>query len=145
MVSGYCGWDLVTWSAPVEDLTKWRYDGVIFESIAGGVADVLYAPDVEEVVDKITGKKTYYLYPNNQSGLRISQVAKSDRPDGPFETINWADENKIATTGPLAFDPAVLVDDDGRVYGYQGIRGSEDASLTRICIRLKRELKSLKV
>lgn len=129
MVSGYCGWDLVTWSAPVEDLTKWRYDGVIFESIAGGVADVLYAPDVEEVVDKITGKKTYYLYPNNQSGLRISQVAKSDRPDGPFETINWADENKIATTGPLAFDPAVLVDDDGRVYGYWGIRGSEGCEL----------------
>jgi len=129
MVSGYCGWDLVTWSAPVEDLTKWRYDGVIFESIAGGVADVLYAPDVQEVVDKETGKKTYYLFPNNQSGLRISQVAKSDRPDGPFETINWADENKIATIGPLSFDPAVLVDDDGRVYGFWGIRGSEGCEL----------------
>jgi len=129
MVTGYCGWDLVVWSAPVEDLTKWRYDGVIFESIAGGVADVLYAPDVQEVVDKETGKKTYYLYPNNQSGLRISQVAKSDRPDGPFETINWADENKIATTGPLSFDPAVLVDDDGRVYAYWGIRGSEGCEL----------------
>lgn len=129
MISGYCGWDLVTWSAPVEDLTKWRYDGVIFESIAGGVADVLYAPDVEEVVDKTTGKKTYYLFPNNQSGLRISQVAKSDRPDGPFETINWTDENKIATSGPLAFDPAVLMDDDGRVYGYWGIRGSEGCEM----------------
>ncbi|WRS28993.1 family 43 glycosylhydrolase (plasmid) [Oscillospiraceae bacterium MB08-C2-2] len=125
MVSGYCGWDLVTWSAPVEDLTQWRYDGVIFESLAGGVADVLYAPDVEEVVDQKTGKKTYYLYPNNQSGPRISQVAKSDRPDGPFKTINWANAEQTATSGPLAFDPAVLHDDDGRVYGYWGIRGSE--------------------
>ena len=27
----YCGRDQVVWSAPVEDLTRWRYDGVIFK------------------------------------------------------------------------------------------------------------------
>ena len=28
----YCGLDQVVWSAPVDSLNKWRYDGVIFES-----------------------------------------------------------------------------------------------------------------
>lgn len=27
----YCGRDQVVWSAPIEDLTRWRYDGVIFK------------------------------------------------------------------------------------------------------------------
>ena len=29
----YCGHDQVVWSAPVEDLSKWRFDGVIFRSL----------------------------------------------------------------------------------------------------------------
>ena len=29
MVTGYCGRDQVVWSAPVDSLTQWRYDGVI--------------------------------------------------------------------------------------------------------------------
>ena len=28
----YCGRDQVVWSAPVDDLRRWRFDGVIFES-----------------------------------------------------------------------------------------------------------------
>lgn len=28
----YCGLEQVVWSAPVDSLTNWRYDGVIFES-----------------------------------------------------------------------------------------------------------------
>ena len=31
MVSEYCGRELVTWSAPVDSLDRWRYEGVIFE------------------------------------------------------------------------------------------------------------------
>jgi hypothetical protein len=31
----YCGRDQVVWSAPVEDLNKWRFDGVIFRSLNG--------------------------------------------------------------------------------------------------------------
>ena len=48
----YCGRDQVVWSAPVEDLTRWRYDGVIFKVNespelyklnADGTDDVLFA------------------------------------------------------------------------------------------------------
>lgn len=116
--TAYCGTDLVVWSAPVEDLSDWRCDGVIFESVVNGTADVLYAPDVALVEEN--GKKTYYLYPNNQSWGRTTMVCKSDRPDGPFEVVNWKEGSTTETEGVLGFDPAVFVDDDGSVYGYWG-------------------------
>ena len=128
----YCGRDQVVWSAPVEDLSQWRYDGVIlvvdknakgepFDS--AGTADVLYAPDVTLLTDK-DGKKTYYLFPNDQTGFRNGLIAKSDRPDGPFEVCNWNADNPNLIDGVLQFDPAVFVDDDGRVYGYWGFERS---------------------
>jgi hypothetical protein len=128
----YCGRDQVVWSAPVEDLSQWRYDGVIlvvdknakgepFDS--AGTADVLYAPDVTLMTDS-TGKKTYYLFPNDQTGYRNGLIAKSDRPDGPFEVCNWNADDPNKVDGVLQFDPAVFVDDDGRVYGYWGFERS---------------------
>ncbi len=114
----YCGYEIPVWSAPAEDLNDWRYDGIGFQSIVDGVADVLFAPDVVEVVDA-DGQKTYYMYPNNQGPGRLSQVAKSNRPDGPFEVINWR-EGTTHTEGVMGFDPAAFIDDDGRVYGYWG-------------------------
>ena len=124
----YCGYDLVTWSAPVENLNDWRYEGIIFESIVNGEPDVLFAPDVVEQKDE-NGKKTYYLYPNNQSSGRGGMIAKSDSPKGPFEVCNWKDENKTKADGVLGFDPAVFIDDDGRVYGYWGFQSSNMAEL----------------
>ena len=132
LIKEYCGREQVTWSAPVDNLNDWRYDGVIFQSVydrdgnmldRDGRGDVLYAPDVVEVKGA-DGKKTYYLYPNNQAGGRQNMVARSDRPDGPFTACNWSDDNPRTTVGPLAFDPGVLVDDDGRVYAYWGFEKS---------------------
>ena len=137
LIKYYCGRDQVVWSAPVDDLTNWRYDGVIFESKTDangkklnpdGVGDVLYAPDVTVVTDA-NGKKTYYLYPNVQHDKRNSLVAKSDRPDGPFVPVNWSTEKADSTVGPFAFDPACFVDDDGTVYGYWGFERSFAAEL----------------
>lgn len=56
-------------------------------------------------------------------------VAKANRPDGPFVACNWSKDNPKQTEGVLNFDPAVLVDDDGRVYAYWGIMGSYAAEL----------------
>ena len=133
----YCGRDQVVWSAPVDDLSQWRYDGVIlvvdknakgepFDS--AGTADVLFAPDVALKVEP-DGTKTYYLYPNDQAWGRNGLVAKSARPDGPFEVCNWSENDANATDGVLRFDPAVFVDDDGRVYGYWGFQQSFGAEL----------------
>ncbi|MDE6353659.1 MAG: family 43 glycosylhydrolase [Prevotella sp.] len=133
----YCGTDLVVWSASVDSLDSWRYDGIILEVRNNGVGkplhgdgrgDVLYAPDVTERILP-DGRKEYYLYPNNQGGGRNGMVAKSERPDGPFEVINWNTEKPDETVGVLAFDPAVFIDDDGRVYGYWGFGRSYAAEL----------------
>ena len=130
--TNYCGRDQVVWSAPVDDLSQWRYDGVIlvvdkdangapFDSAA--TADVLYAPDVACVCDS-TGKPTYYLFPNDQAGGRNGLIARSYRPDGPFTVCNWSKDDPRKAHGIFGFDPAVLVDDDGRAYGYWGFEQS---------------------
>ena len=133
----YCGTDLVVWSASPDSLDVWRYDGVIFKSdkdangrpLNGGRRpDVLYAPDVT-VRTLPDGSKEYFLYPNNQEGGRNGQVARSSRPDGPFEVINWNSENPELCDGVLRFDPAVFIDDDGRVFGYWGFEKSFGAEL----------------
>ena len=56
-------------------------------------------------------------------------IAKSDRPDGPFEVCNWDPQNPSRTVGVLDFDPAVFVDDDGKVYGYWGFERSYGAEM----------------
>ena len=140
LITEYCGRDQVVWSASVDSLNNWRYDGVIlvvdknrngepFDSV--GTADVLYAPDVTLVTDA-NGKKTYYLFPNDQTGGRNGLIAKSDRPDGPFEVCNWNADDPNQVEGVLQFDPAVFVDDDGRVYGYWGFERSYAAEFDPI-------------
>ncbi|MBQ6228223.1 MAG: family 43 glycosylhydrolase [Prevotella sp.] len=136
-ITDYCGRELVVWSAPVEDLNHWRYDGEILKVDknakgelldSAGLADVLFAPDVALVTGP-NGEKTYYLYPNDQAGGRNGLMAKSNRPDGPFEVCNWNADDPNKNDGVLAFDPAVFVDDDGRVYGYWGFERSNGAEL----------------
>ena len=133
----WCGRDLVLWSAPVEDLNKWRFDGVIFRSVADAngnpldgksLGDLLFAPDVALKTDA-SGKKTYFLVPNNMASKRKSMIAKSDRPDGPFRVCNWDAKDPTRTRGCLGQDPALFVDDDGRVYGYWGYWRSMAAEL----------------
>ena len=142
-ITDYCGREQVVWSASVDSLNRWRYDGVIlvvdknakgepFDS--AGTADVLFAPDVTLVTDS-TGKKTYYLFPNDQTGYRNGLIAKSHRTDGPFEVCNWNDNDANQVNGIYGFDPAVFVDDDGRVYGYWGFGHSMAAEIdpTTMC------------
>lgn len=135
--TGYCGRDQVVWSAPVDSLDRWRYDGVILVVDRDGegqplndacIADVLFAPDVA-LVTAADGSKIYYLFPNDQAGGRQGLIAKSSRPDGPFEVCNWSADDPAKTYGVYGFDPAVFVDDDGRVYGYWGFKHSYAAEI----------------
>lgn len=136
-ITDYCGRELVVWSADVDNLNEWRYDGEILrvshnaegEPVdAQGLSDVLFAPDVA-VKTEADGTRMYYLYPNDQVGGRQNLIARSPRPDGPFEVCNWSKDNPNTTEGVLGFDPAVFVDDDGKVYGYWGFQRSYAAEL----------------
>lgn len=136
-ITDYCGRELVVWSADVDNLNEWRYDGEILRvshNAEGqpvdpeGLSDVLFAPDVA-VKTEADGTRMYYLYPNDQVGGRQNLIARSPRPDGPFEVCNWSKDNPNTTEGVLGFDPAVFVDDDGKVYGYWGFQRSYAAEL----------------
>lgn len=119
----YCMGDYVTWSAPVDDLTSWKYEGVIYRRTQDPTNKDnkldLWAPDVVQGPD---GK--YYIYYCFNFVPEIG-VAVSDTPVGPFEFYGHVKYPKHIMDGKelnehLPFDPAVLVDDDGRVFLYYG-------------------------
>ena len=109
--TAYCGPDIRMWSAPVEDLTQWRDEGPVFSWYVDGQWDTMFAPDLVEIKDKATGRKTYYLYPHSRGWQRVPMVCKSDRPDGPFTPINLTEDGRRCLPGSLIdFDPSVFVE-----------------------------------
>lgn len=119
----YCIDHYVTWSAPVDNLKDWRYEGVIYRRTQdpSNANDQLqlWAPDVTQGPD---GR--YYLY-YCFSFLPEIGVAVSDSPAGPFEFYGHVKYPEHILGGKVLnehfpFDPAVLTDDDGRVYLYYG-------------------------
>ncbi len=119
----FCVKDYVCWSAPVNDLTDWKYEGVIYKknqdpSNKLGI-HLLFAPDVVKGVD---GR--YYLY-YALDFLGEMGVAVCDTPSGKFEFyghIRFKDGRVWGKKSgdEFPFDPGVLVDDDGRIYLYSG-------------------------
>ena len=101
----------------------------------------MFAPDLVEVKDKATGKKTYYLYPHSRGWRRVPMVCKGDRPDGPFTPINLtADQRQCVEGSMIDFDPSVFVEpvtdkkdkdfDKGfRAYVFYGFQHSTAAEL----------------
>ena len=119
----FCLGDYVCWSAPEDDLSDWRYEGVIFRrrqdpNGKAGIMNALYAPDVCKGKD---GK--YYLYYFLGSKGLIS-VAVCDTPAGKYEFlgfVKYADGTPIGRKGePFQFDPGIFIDDDGKIYLYTG-------------------------
>ena len=109
--TAYCGPDIRMWSAPVEDLSQWRDEGPIFSYYIDGQWDTMFAPDLVEVRDRETGKKTYYLYPHSRGWRRVAMVCKGDRPDGPFTPINLTDDGRACVEGSMIdFDPSVFIE-----------------------------------
>jgi len=109
--TAYCGNDIRMWSAPVEDLSQWRDEGPIFSHYVDGRWDTMFAPDLVEVKDRTTGKKTYWLYPHSRGWRRIPMVCKGDRPNGPFTPVNLTPDGRACVEGSLIdFDPSVFIE-----------------------------------
>ena len=147
----YCGNDIRMWSAPVEDLTQWRDEGPIFSYFVNGQWDTMFAPDLVEVKDKQTGKKTYWLYPHSRGWQRVPMVCKGDRPNGPFVPVNLtADGTKCIGGSLIDFDPSVFIEpvtnkkdkdfDKGfRAYVFYGFQHSTACQLDQNTMYSKRE------
>lgn len=125
----YCMGDYVTWSAPVEDLADWRYEGVIYKRTQDPSNSEnkmeLWAPDVVKGAD---GR--YYMYYCLSFYPEIG-VAVSESPAGPFAFyghVKYADSvfNGKTLQEYFPFDPGVLADEDGRVYLYYGFSPAQD-------------------
>ena len=119
----FCVNDYVCWSAPVDDLSDWRYEGVIYRKRQDpgnplGIRS-LYAPDVTQGPD---GR--YYLY-YCFDFLGEMGVAVCDSPAGRYEfygKVHFPDGHVWGKRSgePFPFDPGVLTDVDGRIWLYSG-------------------------
>lgn len=120
---GFCLNDYVCWSAPVDDLGNWKYEGVIYRKDQDPLNKDgkmnLYAPDAIQGPD---GR--YYLYYALHM-LTVISVAVADTPVGPFEFyghIKFPD-GKVSGSekGDINnFDPGIFIDDDGRIFLFSG-------------------------
>lgn len=147
----YCGPDIRMWSAPVEDLSQWRDEGPIFTHYVNGQWDTMFAPDLVEVKDRNTGKKTYWLYPHSRGWQRVAMVCRGDRPDGPFTPVNLTEDGTKCVPGSfIDFDPSVFVEnitdkkdpdyDKGfRAYVFYGFQHSTAVELDQNTMFSKRE------
>jgi arabinoxylan arabinofuranohydrolase len=119
----FCMNDYVCWSAPVDDLSDWRYEGVIYRKKHDprnkmGLQQ-MFAPDVARGAD---GR--YYLY-YTVAFSSVMSVAVCDTPAGKYQFYGYVSRpdgellwNKSGD--PMLFDPGIFVDDDGCVYLYSG-------------------------
>ena len=124
----YCLNDYVCWSAPVDNLADWRYEGVIFRRTDDpdnrNGRGCLYAPDVTQGPD---GR--YYLYYVVDKFCYVS-VAVCDAPAGKYEFLGYVRYPDGTRMGEREgdepqFDPGVLTEGD-RVYMYTGFCGFHD-------------------
>jgi arabinoxylan arabinofuranohydrolase len=126
----FCLNDYVCWSAPVDDLGNWRYEGVIYrktddpENRHGEMC--LYAPDVTVGPD---GR--YYLF-YVLDKISVVSVAVCDEPAGKYEFLGYVRYPDGTRLGEKPgdepqFDPGVLTEGD-RTWLYTGFSNRNDPS-----------------
>ena len=107
----FCELDYVAWSAPEDDLSDWRCEGVIYRKDKdpyNAEKLPLYAPDVVKGRD---GR--YYLYYCIKFQDSIN-VAMCDEPAGEYEfygRVHYPDGRVMADNQP--YDPSVICTEEG--------------------------------
>lgn len=126
----FCLNDYVCYSAPVDDLADWRYEGVIYRKTDDPLNPdgrmCLYAPDVTQGPD---GR--YYLY-YVLDKVSVVSVAVCDSPAGTFEFygyVQYPDGTRLGDRegDQHQFDPGVLTEGE-RTYMYTGFCPKGDKS-----------------
>lgn len=126
----FCLGDYVCWSAPVDNLADWRYEGVIYKKCQDPLNReekmCLYAPDVTVGPD---GR--YYLY-YVLDKVSVVSVAVCDTPAGEYEFygyVQYPDGTKLGDKewDEPQFDPGVITEGD-ITYLYTGFCPAGDKS-----------------
>ena len=111
---GYCGFNYLLYSAPVYDLSDWRYEGVYLtledengeRHATSGATVGLFAPDCAYDVNT----DTYWMISNEFNAYDVLRVA--DNPCGPWPE----NEGEWFISVKAAYDPSILIDRDGTFY-----------------------------
>ena len=126
----FCLGDYVCWSAPVDALWDWRYEGVIYDKTKDPFNKdgrmCLYAPDVTVGPD---GR--YYLY-YVLDKVNVVSVAVCDTPAGTYEFygyVHYPDGTRLGDRegDEPQFDPGVLTEGE-KTYLYTGFSHKDDAT-----------------
>lgn len=121
----FCMNDYVCWSAPVDDLKDWRFEGVIWRAKDDPtkircLLKQMYAPDVVQGKD---GRYYLYYFMGNHGTIG---VAVCDTPAGSYRylgRVRYPDGTLLGRKKEKdfhQFDPGLLRDDDGKIYLYTG-------------------------
>ena len=139
----FCQGDYMGWSAPVDDLSDWRCEGVIYEKTQDPLnADghmCLYAPDVTKGPD---GR--YYLY-YVLDKVGVVSVAVCDSPAGRYQFLGYVHYKDGTRLGDRPgdepqFDPGVLTEGD-KTFLYTGFCARGDKSRHgAMCTVLERDM-----
>ena len=148
----FCMNDYVCYSFPLDGLSDWRFEGVIYRKIqdpdnATGRLE-LWAPDVAKGPD---GR--YYLYYCLAEHPQIG-VAVCDTPCGKFEFLGHVCGKNGEIIGRRAgdtqpFDPAVFIDEDRRIWLYSGSgprirRHDRQKKKASVCMELEPDMLTVK-
>ncbi len=132
----FCMNDYVCWSAPVDNLKEWKYEGVIWKksddptNIKGAFKE-MYAPDVVQGND---GRYYLYYFMGNHGTIG---VAVCDTPAGSYKylgRVKYPDGKVLGRNKERdmhQFDPGVFRDDDGKIYLYTGFSPKNPNIFTR--------------
>ena len=151
----FCMNDYVGWSAPLSDLSAWRYEGIIYSPKEDPAntdgSQKGFAPDCVQGAD---GR--YYLY-YCLSRTPLISVAAAEAPEGPFHFIghvHGADGKPYGGPGSIfGFDPGVLIE-NGHIWLYAGFapRGQMRMYMQKggmavdgcYCVELEQDMLSLR-
>ena len=126
----FCPGDYVSWSAPLDDLASWRFEGTFYRRTDDpdnqDNRGCLYAPDVTVGPD---GKYYLFYVLDNRD---VVAVAKSNKPQGPFTYIghvHYEDGTLLGLkdTDEPQFDPGVITIGD-LTYLYTGFCNRGDVT-----------------
>lgn len=130
----FCELDYVCWSAPVDDLADWRYEGVIYTKAQDPINGAPYDKELPKYDSAFSGPELHNLYaPDVAQGpdgryylfyaldfVNVISVAVSDTPAGKYEFLAYVtrEDGSLPEVGRY-FDPAILCEKSGN-YLYYG-------------------------
>ena len=106
-LSGWCGPDITCWSAPVYDLTDWRFEAILRDTGTFFACDFNY--------DLSTDQAILYAFPffgNPEMKGTHLWVNGHSVPDAPFD-IPLNEDGVTGLDGINKFDPAIYIAPDG--------------------------------